>query len=194
MGDIESMKAESEASPIKAVVQWLEQVVIGLNLCPFASKPYREKQVRIQLCDADTELALLETLQDELRLIDENPVTDTGTGIETTVLVIPNMLRSFDDYNQFLDLVDALMDEFDWAGEYQIASFHPQYCFAGVAPESPENLTNRSPYPLLHIIREASIEAALEHYDDPEGIPERNIEKMKALSEDEKRRLFGYLF
>lgn len=194
MSDVESMKTKSEASQIKAVEQWLEQVVIGLNLCPFASKPYREKQVRIQVCEADTELALLETLQDELRLIDENPPTEPGTGIETTLLVIPNLLQRFDDYNQFLDLVDALLEEFSWTEEYQIASFHPQYCFAGVAPESPENLTNRSPYPLLHIIREASIAAALEHYTDPEGIPERNIEKMKALSEDEKRRLFGYLF
>lgn len=191
---IEIVNAENEISPEKAVEQWLEQVVIGLNLCPFASKPHRQKQVRIRVCDADAELTLLETLQDELRLIDESPVTEAGTGIETTVLVIPSLLQHFDDYNQFLDLVDALLDEFDWAGEYQIASFHPQYCFAGVAPDSPENLTNRSPYPLLHIIREASIEAALEHYDDPEGIPERNIEKMHALSEDEKRLLFAYLY
>ena len=127
-------------------------------------------------------------------MIDESPVTDAGTGIETTVLVIPNLLQSFDDYNQFLDLVDALLDEFSWAEDYQVASFHPQYCFAGVAPDSAENLTNRSPYPLLHIIREASIEAALEHYDNPESIPERNVERVSALSEDEKRRLFSYLF
>jgi len=188
------VNSENDVAPIKAVEQWLEQVVIGLNLCPFASKPYREKQVRIQVCNAVTELALLETLQDELRLIDESPVTDAGTGIETTVLVIPNMLHDFDDYNQFLDLVDALLEEFSWTGEYQIASFHPQYCFGGVAPASPENLTNRSPYPLLHIIRETSIEAALEHYADPEGIPERNIERVSALSEEETRRLFSYLF
>lgn len=184
------MNSEREASQINAVQQWLEQVVIGLNLCPFASRPYQEKRVRIQVCNADSELVLLETLQEELRLIDEKPAAE----IETTVLVIPNMLGDFNDYNQFLDLVDALLDDFEWAGEYQVASFHPQYCFAGVAPDSAENLTNRSPYPLLHIIREASIEAALEHYENPEAIPERNIEKVKALSEDEKRRLFGYLF
>jgi hypothetical protein len=146
--------------------------------------------VRIQLCECDTELSLLETLQAELTLIDEKPASE----IETTLLVITNMLANFDDYNQFLDLVDGLLDEFEWAGEYQVASFHPQYCFAGVAPESPENLTNRSPYPLLHIIREASIEAALEHYENPEAIPARNIEAMVGLSEDEKRRLFSYLF
>ena len=184
------MNLENESAQKQAVQQWLEQVVIGLNLCPFAAKPYRDNQVRIQVCDSDTELGLLETLQAELTLLDERPVSE----IETTVLVIPKLLQDFEDYNQFLDLVDGLLDEFEWAGEYQVASFHPQYCFAGVAPESPENLTNRSPYPLLHLIREASIEAALEHYDDPEGIPERNIKRMKALSEEEKRRLFAYLY
>jgi hypothetical protein len=184
------MSSENEAAQIKAVQQWLEQVVIGLNLCPFASKPYRDNQVRIQVCDSDNELSLLETLQAELTLIDESPASE----IETTLLLIPNLLHDFEDYNQFLDLVDGLLDEFEWAGEYQVASFHPQYCFAGVAPESPENLTNRSPYPLLHIIRESSIEAALEHYDNPEAIPQRNIARMNALSEDEKRHLFAYLF
>ena len=177
-------------TPKDQVQQWLEQVVIGLNLCPFAAKPNRNNQIRIQVCDSDTELGLLEMLQAELVLLDEKPVSE----LETTLLVIPNMLHEFDDYNQFLNLVDALLDEFEWAGEYQVASFHPQYCFAGVAPESAENLTNRSPYPLLHIIREASIEAALEHYENPEAIPLRNIERMGALSEEEKRRLFGYLF
>lgn len=186
----ETVDSKNQATPINAVQQWLEQVVIGLNLCPFAARPYQEKRVRIQLCECETELALLETLQAELTLIDEKPASE----IETTLLVIPSLLQDFEDYNQFLDLVDGLLDEFEWAGEYQVASFHPHYCFAGVAPESPENLTNRSPYPLLHIIRETSIEAALEHYENPEAIPERNIERLKALSEDEKRRLFAYLF
>lgn len=176
--------------PITAVQEWLEQVVIGLNLCPFAAKPNRNNQIRIQVCDSDTELGVLEMLQAELTLIDEKPASE----IETTLLVIPYLLNDFDDYNQFLDLVDGLLDEFGWAGEYQVASFHPQYCFAGVAPDSPENLTNRSPYPLLHIIREASIEGALKHYENPELIPERNIGKVSALSEAEKQRLFAYLF
>ncbi len=186
---MEMTPSEIEASPIAAVERWLEQVVIGLNLCPFAAKPHRNKQIRMCVFDGDTELGLLETLQAELILIDERPAAE----IETTLLVIPKLLRDFADYNQFLDQVDALLDEFEWAGEYQVASFHPHYCFAGVSPDSPENLTNRSPYPLLHIIREASIESALEHYDQPEDIPVRNIEKMNALSEAEKRRLFGYL-
>lgn len=187
---VKTVKSKSEQAQIAAVERWLEQVVIGLNLCPFAARPHRNKQIRMRVCNSETEHDLLEALQTELTLIDERPATE----IETTLLVVPNMLLDFSDYNQFLDLVDALLEEFAWAGEYQVASFHPHYCFAGVAPESPENLTNRSPYPLLHIIREASIETALEHYVAPEDIPRRNIEKVSALSEAEKRRLFAFLF
>ena len=198
---------------IKTVERWLKDVVIGLNLCPFAAKPFGDKKIRIEVFEGDTETGLLEILQSELTIIDSNRIDDKpidskptdnrsadeqptksyDTGIETTLIVIPNMLYDFENYNQFLDLVDSLLDEFSWTGQYQIASFHPQYCFAGTAPDSPENLTNRSPYPLLHIIREASIETALQHYDNPENIPDRNVENMKALSAAEKRRLFPYL-
>jgi len=195
-------------SQIETVERWLKDVVIGLNLCPFAAKPFGDKKIRIEVFEGDTEAGLLEMLQSELTIIDSNRIDDKSidgrstdepptenydTGIETTLIVIPNMLHDFETYNQFLDLVDSLLDEFSWTGQYQIASFHPQYCFAGTAPDSPENLTNRSPYPLLHIIREASIETALEHYPSPENIPDQNIEKMKALSIDEKRRLFPHI-
>ena len=185
-------------SQIKTVERWLKDVVIGLNLCPFAAKPFGDKRIRIEVFEGDTEAGLLEMLQSELTLMDERPIEnqppeETETGIETTLIVIPNMLHNFDTYNQFLDLVDALLDKFSWTGQYQIASFHPQYCFAGTVPDSPENLTNRSPYPLLHIIREASIETALQHYPNPENIPDQNIAKMEALSTDDKRRLFPHL-
>ena len=185
-------------SQIKTVERWLKDVVIGLNLCPFAAKPFGDKRIRIEVFEGDTEAGLLEMLQSELTLMDERPIEnqppeETETVIETTLIVIPNMLHNFDTYNQFLDLVDALLDKFSWTGQYQIASFHPQYCFAGTVPDSPENLTNRSPYPLLHIIREASIETALQHYPNPENIPDQNIAKMEALSTDDKRRLFPHL-
>ena len=203
MKDSDNEITPTKASQIKEVERWLEDVVIGLNLCPFAAKPFGNGKIRIEVFEDDTEAGLLEMLQSELTLMDDRPIekppTDeqptegTETGIETTLIVIPNMLHEFDAYNQFLDLVDALLDTFSWTGQYQIASFHPQYCFAGTAPDSPENLTNRSPYPLLHIIREASIETALQHYANPENIPDHNIEKMKALSAADKRRLFPHL-
>ncbi|MEE8378938.1 MAG: DUF1415 domain-containing protein, partial [Gammaproteobacteria bacterium] len=166
-------KTSEKVPQIEAVERWLKDVVIGLNLCPFAARPFGDKAIRIEVFEGDTETGLLEMLQSELILINDKPIVDLTTSvhptknneasIETTLIVIPNMLHNFDTYNQFLNLVDALLDEFSWAGQYQIASFHPQYCFAGTAPDSPENLTNRSPYPLLHIIREASIETALQH-------------------------------
>jgi len=172
------------------VQQWLEQVVIGLNLCPFAARPQRNGQVRIQVTAAKTEEALLADLQSELQRLDSTPAAT----LETSLLVLPEMLQDFLNYNQFLDFADALLVEGGWEGIYQVASFHPDYCFGGVDPDDPENLTNRSPYPILHLIREASLEQAINHYPDPELIPERNIARMGALSMAEKRQLFPYLF
>ncbi|NOX92498.1 MAG: DUF1415 domain-containing protein [Gammaproteobacteria bacterium] len=170
--------------------QWLEQVVIGLGLCPFAAQPLLENRVRIHVCDSTTELHLLETLHAELDWLDQHPDTE----LETTLLVLPNMLADFADYNQFLDQVDALLDEFSWHGKYQVASFHPQYCFAGVAPEAAENLTNRAPYPILHLIREDSLAVALAHVERPEEIPAQNIRRVNSLRMDEKYRLFPWIF
>jgi hypothetical protein len=104
------------------------------------------------------------------------------------------MLADFEDYNQFLDLVDLWLQQFGWEGEIQVASFHPDYQFADTEPDDAGNLTNRSPWPLLHMIREESLEHALAHFPDPEGIPERNVLRMEQLSEAERKRLFPYLF
>jgi len=187
---ISSTNSELNATQVQLTRQWLEQVVIGLGLCPFAAQPLLENRVRIQVCDSTTELQLLETLYAELDWLDQQPDTE----LETTLLVSPNMLTNFADYNQFLDQVDTLLDEFSWHGKYQVASFHPQYCFANVAPEAAENLTNRSPYPTLHLIREASLTAALTHIERPEEIPAQNIRRVNSLHSDEKRRLFPWVF
>ena len=180
--------ASAEAAQLTR--QWLEQVVIGLGLCPFAAKPVLEKRVRIEVCDCTNELDLLETLHKELSLLDERPDSE----LETTLLVMPNMLSDFDDYNQFLDRVDALLEQFGWRGEYQVASFHPQYCFADVRPGAAENLTNRAPFPVFHLIREQSLAEVLAHVEHPEEIPAQNIRRMNALSAEEKRTLFPWLF
>ncbi|WP_062262337.1 DUF1415 domain-containing protein [Endozoicomonas arenosclerae] len=175
---------------IEAVRQWLNEVVIGLNLCPFAAWPEKHNQIRITLTRDTTEEALLETLQSELTLASETPVSE----LETTLIVIPDMLQDFDDYNEFLHHVDALLRGFHWEGQFQVASFHPDYRFAGTHPEDDENLTNRSPFPLLHIIREESLEKAIANYPDPDGIPDRNIARMNELTAEEKVNLFPYLF
>lgn len=157
--------------------QWVERVVVGLNLCPFARKPFLAGQVCVHVSTACTEHALLETLQQELFWLAEQPVQK----VETTLLVVPDMLADFLDYNDFLHLANALLEQFGWEGEFQIASFHPHYQFAGTEPEDAENYTNRSPWPMLHLLREASLERATDNHPDPEGIPQRNIDNLNRL-------------
>ena len=175
---------------IADVEQWLDEVVIGLDLCPFAARPRREKRVRIAVSHATDDEALLNDLQAELERLSDTPVAE----LETTLLAIPNMLEDFADYNDFLDAVDLWVEQFGWEGDLQVASFHPQYQFADTEADDPGNLTNRSPWPLLHIIREESLEKAIEHYPDVDAILERNIARMKALGPEERKRLFPYLF
>jgi len=173
----------------QAIRQWLEQVVIGLNLCPFASHPHQQNLVRIISSDSTTEIDLLSDLTTELEKLDNHSASE----LETTLIATPNMLSDFYDYNQFLDWVDQLLAEQGWDGVYQVASFHPDYQFGGTQPDDKENLTNRSPYPVLHLIREASMEKAIQHHPDPAGIPERNIKLVEGLSEQQVNALFPYL-
>ncbi|ELA7192743.1 DUF1415 family protein [Vibrio parahaemolyticus] len=172
------------------VDQWLNDVVIGLNLCPFAAKPQRNKQIKIFVSEATQEEALLEDIL--LQLIELN--TTEPEELETTLVVVPNMLQDFWDYNFCIDWVEGLIKQQDWEGIFQVATFHPDYCFGGAAPEDDENLTNRSPYPIFHLIREESMEKVLKHYPDPESIPDTNIARVSALSEQERKKLFPYLF
>ncbi|HHC7213038.1 DUF1415 domain-containing protein [Vibrio parahaemolyticus] len=172
------------------VDQWLNDVVIGLNLCPFAAKPQRNKQIKILVSEATQEEALLEDIL--LQLIELS--TTEPEKLETTLVVVPNMLQDFWDYNFCIDWVEGLIKQQDWEGIFQVATFHPDYCFGGAAPEDDENLTNRSPYPIFHLIREESMEKVLKHYPDPESIPDTNIARVSALSEEERKKLFPYLF
>lgn len=172
------------------VEQWLLDVVIGLNLCPFAAKPQRNKQIKIFVSQATVEEQLLEDVFQELTTLVNTPVSE----LETTLVVIPNMLEDFDNYNFFLDWIDALIKQENWEGVFQVATFHPDYCFAGAQPEDAENLTNRAPYPVFHLIREESMERAVKHYPNPEAIPDINIARVESLTTEEKQQLFPYLF
>ncbi len=177
----------------KAVAEvraWLDDVVIGLNLCPFASRPARLGQVHYSVSEAEDEEQLLQELQAELQALE---ATSAGER-ETTLLIVPTLLEDFYDYNQFLEWVDQLILRGGWEGQFQVASFHPHYQFAGTEPDDAENLTNRAPYPILHLLREQSLEAMLARYPDSDQIPERNIATMNELSEAQIQRLFGYLF
>jgi hypothetical protein len=159
------------------VRRWLERAVIGLNLCPFAKAVYVKDQVRIVISDASTASALLEQLGEELVLLRDTPADE----IDTTLLVHPQVLGDFLDYNDFLDDADALVEALALDGVLQVASFHPDYQFAGTAPDDAENMTNRAPYPVLHLLREDSVERAVDVYPEPDTIIERNVATMQDL-------------
>jgi hypothetical protein len=160
---------------VKLVRRWLESFVIELNLCPFAKRELINDRVKFAVSDANTEGQLLADLQQELSHLQED------SEIETTLLIHPHVLRAFDDYNQFLDIVDALLDEEGLLGVYQIASFHPQYRFAETEESDAENYSNRSPFPILHLLRESSLEREIARHQDTSLIPERNIQLLRNI-------------
>jgi hypothetical protein len=170
--------------------RWLEEVVVGLNLCPFARRPLAAGQVRFVVSSARDDRALLEALFGELQCLDSHD----AASIETTLLLIPDHLGVFSDFNAFLDLAEGLLESQGYRGVYQLATFHPGYQFAGTEPGDAENLTNRAPYPILHLLREASIEGALANNPDPGSIPDNNIRTVSDLSPARRRALFPYLF
>ncbi len=170
--------------------QWLTDVVVGLNLCPFARKPMRAGQVRYAISGARSDEELMENLRVEMERLDREPAET----LETTLVIVPCHLERFEDFNQFLDLAEWLIERGGYSGIYQLATFHPDYQFAGTDAGDAENLTNRAPYPILHLIREASIEQVLERYPDPESIPENNIRRVRALTAEQCLQLFPYLF
>lgn len=170
------------SAEIDAVTRWLNDIVIDLNLCPFAKREVLSNRVRFSLSGAESEKQLLEDLAFELRYLYDYD------DVETTLLIHPSVLHDFADYNQFLDLADALIDQLNLRGELQIASFHPDYQFSGTNPDDAENYSNRSPLPLLHILREASLERVIEQHPDTEKIPARNIALLNQIGQQELSR------
>jgi hypothetical protein len=151
--------------------------VIGLNLCPFAKAVQVKGQVRYVVSDATTAEDLLADLVRELEVIAEA----SAEKIDTTLIIHPYVLNDFMVYNDFMDVADAALEERDLVGEIQVASFHPDYQFADSPADSVDNYTNRSPYPILHLLREDSVERAVDAYPDTAAIYEKNIETMRAL-------------
>ncbi len=156
---------------------WVERAVVGLNLCPFAKAPQAKGQVRYAFSGASASEALLADLIEELRLLAGAP----PERIETTLLIHPQALADFADYNDFLDVAEAAVAELGLEGVLQVASFHPQYAFADSDADDVANATNRSPYPTLHLLREASIDRAVEAFPEAEAIFDANIETMRRL-------------
>jgi hypothetical protein len=162
---------------IAATRAWIEKAVIGLNLCPFAKAVYVREQIRYGVSEARTSEELLDDLVRALRALNEAPSDE----VDTTLLIHPHVFDDFLDYNDFLEIADAAVEELELAGILQVASFHPRYQFAGTAADDITNYTNRSPYPMLHILREASVDAAVAAFPDTKAIYRKNIETMRRL-------------
>lgn len=157
--------------------KWIETVVVGLNLCPFAGSVMNAGKVRYKLSKAENYQDLM---QDLLAEIDFLLATDP-VDLETTFLIHPHTLTDFPLYLDFIDLAEELLEEGEMEDLVQIAGFHPDYTFDDTDYDDPANYTNRSPYPMLHLLRGESLEAAIDAYGDTESIPLRNIELMRKL-------------
>lgn len=168
---------------IAAVRTWVETLVVDLNLCPFAKRELVKKRVRFFVSDAADDEQLLDDLETELALLHQDDA------IETTLLIHPDVLQDFFDFNQFLTRAENRVQQLKLKGVFQIASFHPDYQFGGTEPGDAENYTNKSPYPILHLLRETSLDRAIANYPDADLIPERNIERLEELGPEKMQAL-----
>jgi len=171
------MKQASAEVMVQDTLRWLERAVIGLNLCPFAKSVYVKGQVHCTVSAAND----LETLRDDLLRELRDLVAHEPAVRDTTVLVVQHLLQDFYDYNDFLNVADDCLLALDLEGVVQIASFHPKYQYAGTDEDDITNFTNRSPYPTLHLIREASIDRAVAAFPDAEAIFEVNLATLNRL-------------
>ncbi len=160
---------EIDENIIAQTSKWIKEVVVGCNFCPFAAKELKRGSIHYQILRRANIKSCLEALALELQRLDDN-----GT-IETTLLILPDGFKDFYKYLELTELTEKLLADLGKEGVYQVASFHPLYLFAGTTDDDPANYTNRSPYPMLHLLREASLTAALEQFPHPERIPENNI-------------------
>lgn len=178
----------TDADAVEATRIWLERAVIGLNLCPFAKAVHAKRQIRYVVSAAEGDEALLADLMHELQLLAS---ADPGD-IETTLLIHPRVLTDFLDYNDFLDLADAAVEELGLDGFLQVASFHPDYQFADSEPDDIANYSNRAPFPTLHLLREESVDKAVAAFPDAERIYETNIETLRRLGHAGWRALWKH--
>jgi hypothetical protein len=160
---------------IEDTKKWLKTVVIAHNICPFAKRVFDADGIYFAVENSTDMEMCLENLIDECTRLDENE------NIETTLLIYPKAFANFDEYLDFVEIAERLLEVEDYEGIYQLASFHPNYCFEGSNENDAANYTNRSPYPMLHLLREESLEKALETYPNPENIPENNIKLTREL-------------
>ena len=166
---------------------WLEKAVIGLNLCPFAKAVYVKNQVRLVVSKARHADDLLEELDRELDLLIATPASE----IDTTLLIHPTLFDNFLDFNDFLEIAEGVIDEHGLEGVIQLASFHPQFQFDGTEPDDISNYTNRAPFAILHLLREDSVERAVEAFPQADAIFQANIQTLEKLGHAGWKALFA---
>lgn len=181
------MSAPSEDDVLAATRRWLEEAVIGLNLCPFAKAVYVKNQVRIVVSHARHIDGFLDDLDRELELLKATPAEE----VDTTLLVHPALFPDFLVFNDFLNVAEEVLTEHELDGVVQIAPFHPDFVFEGEPDGDMSHFTNRSPYPTLHLIREDSLGKAVDAYGNTDEIYERNIEVLRTLGPEGWKRLMG---
>lgn len=170
--------------------RWLDDFVVGLNLCPFARPLLGAENLRIAVCEETDIAAMRRVFLQELDLLQRSTEQD----VATTLLGYPLALQNFDDYLDFLEDAQALLIDSGLEGLVQLASFHPDYRFAGEAPDAASHYSNRAPYPVIHLLREDMLTRALEDFPDPERIPGRNVETLTVIGVDELQRRWRALF
>ena len=185
-GSLNADALPEDASYLTATARWLERAVIGLNLCPFARAPYVQGKLRMRVSHARDADALLDDLCGELQSLNALTANECETGL----LIHPFVLTDFLDYNDFLDVADAAVQTLQLDGVWQVASFHPDYQFADSEPGAIENFSNRSPYPTLHLLREASVERAMNSMPDTDSIYRHNIKTLQQLGLEGWRKLW----
>jgi uncharacterized protein len=168
---------------IQQTRQWIESFIIGLNLCPFAKREMDKERVRLQVSNKTTVEEALTCLMMEIELLDSDSL------IETTLLIFPAFLHDFFDYLDFVYLAESLLEDSGYEGIYQLATFHPDYCFADALKDDVTNYTNRAPYPMIHILREDSVEKAISYYGNTDDIPNKNKACLEALGLSEVKKL-----
>jgi hypothetical protein len=189
MNSFPTQNTLTEKQIIALTSAWVEHVVIGLNLCPFAKPVHTKGQIHYSVSHARDE----NSLAADLRLSMQNLIATTPDKIDTYLLIHPWVLTDFIDYNNFLDIADEILDELDLIGVLQIASFHPNYQFAGTTADDVTNCTNRSPFPVLHLLREESLDKATTALPDPDVIVNRNLETMTSLGHEGWNKLQSHL-
>lgn len=167
----------NEINIINSVKYWIEKTIIGFNFCPFAKREFDNDKIHYEVVDDGNVAEQLHALVNEFQRLNNNE------SVETTIIIYLIGLESFFDYLDFLEVANQLLADEGYEGVYQLASFHPDYCFSDVKQDDPSNYTNRSPYPVIHIIREASLERVLAKYPNPELIPLKNIELARLKGE-----------